>query len=284
MADLSLALADAVRLRPPLGITCAGKTDGGGAQVQAQMSARLFALATGVPYLHTPMATVAHGTADDDWAAMWEQAFRVGLGQARVPEGARVVTAEEYLAGACDQQVVVGAPHFHGLADSDPDAYLPLIPELRDAVTFPLTREGGRPVLALHVRRGDVTPAARRRWTETHTLARSVECVRLARPDVEVHLVSQGRPEEFDGVEADVLHLDIDPIESISILSSADYLLTAKSSFSYVAGLLSGGTVLYEPFWHKPLSRWIVREDDGSLVLPPLARTARGLRRILRRR
>ena len=44
---------------------------------------------------------------------------------------------------------------------------------------------------------------------------------------------------------------------------SAGTLVTSRSSFSYVAALLSEGRVYYFPFWHLPSPRWICVEELG---------------------
>ena len=47
-----------------------------------------------------------------------------------------------------------------------------------------------------------------------------------------------------------------DVFEVLSCMIRAENLFMAKSSLSYVAGLLSMGTVHYEPFWHPKLKDW----------------------------
>jgi hypothetical protein len=51
----------------------------------------------------------------------------------------------------------------------------------------------------------------------------------------------------------------------IERLATADILITSKSSFSYLAGILNvRGKVLYHPFWHYPLPDWIVTDPKGN--------------------
>lgn len=72
------------------------------------------------------------------------------------------------------------------------------------------------------------------------------------------HIYSQGKDENFkDFIANDIkLHLN-EPIENTFYdLTVADILVTSKSSFSYVAGLLSKGAVYYAPFWHPKLPGW----------------------------
>jgi len=49
-----------------------------------------------------------------------------------------------------------------------------------------------------------------------------------------------------------------DPIVTIAQMASIDILIIGRSSLSYVAGILSKGSVIYPTnFWHKPLKNWI---------------------------
>lgn len=49
------------------------------------------------------------------------------------------------------------------------------------------------------------------------------------------------------------------PIQAIKEMSRAEILIMARSSLSYVGGLLNDHGVIYfnEKFWHKPLNNWI---------------------------
>lgn len=72
------------------------------------------------------------------------------------------------------------------------------------------------------------------------------------------HLYSQGKYNEFENFKQEdiVLHLN-EPLEQTFYdLTTADILVTSKSSFSYVAALLSDNEVYYMPFWHPKLNRW----------------------------
>ena len=49
-----------------------------------------------------------------------------------------------------------------------------------------------------------------------------------------------------------------DPLDTIRDMASADYLIMARSSLSYIGGILNrNGTVYAAPdFWHKSLPSW----------------------------
>ena len=80
-----------------------------------------------------------------------------------------------------------------------------------------------------------------------------------------ISVYSQGEAGEFAGLKdlgAD-LFLDVDAVWTMQQLIEADILIMSKSSFSYVAALISDGIKLYEPFWHAPLPDWIQLKPDG---------------------
>ncbi len=79
-----------------------------------------------------------------------------------------------------------------------------------------------------------------------------------------IHIYSQGDEEEFkktfNGPDI-VFHINESIEETFAGMVLADALVTATSSFSYVAGLLSEGTVYYfdhgSSYRHRPLPNWI---------------------------
>lgn len=74
------------------------------------------------------------------------------------------------------------------------------------------------------------------------------------------HLYSQGADENFTKFKARdiVLHINESVEDSFTSMVFADILVTAPSSFSYTAGILSDGIIYYIPFWHPPLPHWKV--------------------------
>jgi len=58
-----------------------------------------------------------------------------------------------------------------------------------------------------------------------------------------------------------VMHLNQSVEDTFNGLVFADSLVTSASSFSYVAAMLTRGTVFYKKFWHKPSTRWFVGDD-----------------------
>jgi hypothetical protein len=57
-----------------------------------------------------------------------------------------------------------------------------------------------------------------------------------------------------------------DPIETLRAMATADALILSRSSYSYVAAILSvNGIVVYHPFWHKPLKDWVISDEHGRV-------------------
>jgi hypothetical protein len=73
------------------------------------------------------------------------------------------------------------------------------------------------------------------------------------------HIYSQGNKENFKAFQGeDVrMHLNETVEDSFAAMVFADVLVTAASSLSYTAGILSDGVIYYVPFWHSPLPHWI---------------------------
>ena len=72
------------------------------------------------------------------------------------------------------------------------------------------------------------------------------------------HIYSQGGISNFQEFISEdiVLHLNEKVLDTFTDLIFADILVTCRSSFSYVAALLSNNEVYYLPFWHPPLNHW----------------------------
>jgi hypothetical protein len=78
------------------------------------------------------------------------------------------------------------------------------------------------------------------------------------------HIYSQGEQEVFEAFRAEdtIFHLNEDLLQTFNGMIFADVLATTTSSISYVAALLSKGIIYHQPFWHKPLSKWIIVEKE----------------------
>jgi len=72
------------------------------------------------------------------------------------------------------------------------------------------------------------------------------------------------RIQDFDAIPNLVRYINGDPIETLARMATADGLIISRSSYSYVAAILNAtGIVVYHPFWHSPLSDWLVSNESG---------------------
>ena len=123
--------------------------------------------------------------------------------------------------------------------------------------------------VAVHLRRGDVTPVHRPRFTANaavlETTRRVTALLEKHGQEHAVSLHSEGVPGDFAefGDSGVALFVNGDAIWTMRQLIEADVLIMSKSSFSYAAALISDGLKLYEPFWHSPLTGWITRNQKG---------------------
>jgi len=81
--------------------------------------------------------------------------------------------------------------------------------------------------------------------------------------NIKFHIYSQGKIEDYQEIvnltQYNIeFHLNEFVLDTFNAMVFADVLSTTVSSFSYVAGLLSNGIIYYTPFWHRPLSNWII--------------------------
>lgn len=257
------------------GITCAGKTDGGGAQVIAVMSTLAYAQATGVPYFHTPFSDIRFSDGEDDWHGRWERFFNLGAGENPIPNGANVMNASQYLDAGRPSGTIVRVPYCHNFIHDDgtADAYTS---EIRKS--FRKKYAGGtpkkrysRPFIALHVRRGDVSQDQHSgRYTSDSSVVMAMNRFKETTGlDLPIEVFSQGDETTFaylkdHGVTR--FHLDVDVFESIHRMVSARGLIMGRSSFSYVAALLGKSEVAMDVWYHRPLSDWYVANGGDTLI------------------
>ena len=123
--------------------------------------------------------------------------------------------------------------------------------------------------ISVHIRRGDalIDKHSYRLTSNQYILQNLVKLSNLLSKNgygYSINVFSQGDHSEFEYLsmlENVRLFLDEDLFMTFDSLVASDILITSKSSFSYVAALLSNNIILYEPFWHPPLKSWLSLND-----------------------
>ena len=265
----ALTLARLLRaggLGPDVAVTAGGRRDGVGSQAMTAVAAMVFARTVGCRFLHSPLRTVSHAIGDKGaWARRWEEFLNLGDGERPVPPDAMLVDVQRILAESQSfraKPIVIHAPVFTLPSGTDMAAeltrhYASLRPALQERYRqagkagMPLHRKpGGGMMVAVHVRRGDVTRRQIGRYVSDDAVLEKIRRLRRAADDLrqplDLHVYSEGSPEMFGEFAAAgcQLHLSVDPFETFHNLVSADVLVMAPSSFSRLAALLSAGIVI----------------------------------------
>src|ERR1017187_8840425 len=87
------------------------------------------------------------------------------------------------------------------------------------------------------------------------------------------------RIEDFDVIPNLRKCINLDPIESLKGMATADALIISRSSFSYLAALFSKGIVIYYPFWHQPLKEWLISDISGNISSEELSKQLKSWKR-----
>jgi len=270
-------------------ITCSGKTDGAGAQIQAVLSTMLFADELDIKYVHTPFKKISYPfyfkeighniDNDKSFEGKWEFFTNLGFNELAVgqmkldkldivqvghPREVKKIKNTLYVITDC-----------HKFADRNPNLYFKLLPKFQQkyaesAEKPDLYFDQSKINVAIHIRRGDVTQEDSKRYTSNRFVLSITKGISSTLKDLGeepvFHIYSQGDEEKFVSLVEDgtVFHLNECPFTTFHHMVSADVLVMAKSSFSCSAALFSNGIKIYLPFWHKPLKDWIIVKKNSS--------------------
>ena len=133
---------------------------------------------------------------------------------------------------------------------------------LKTQVKYPAKKDD-RFTIAVHIRRGDVTPCR----LENHGFERYLSnkhflmvIEKYYQPGARVVIFSQEESyeswDEFKNKGYE-LQLDGEITDAWKTIVSADLVILSRSSFSFIPAMVAKGKVIYTPYWHKPLRRWV---------------------------
>jgi hypothetical protein len=254
------------------------KLDGGGSQVHQTLAVRAFCRALDIPYAHRAFSAMEHARGPDE-VERWEQLFGLGQDSPRADDlPMPLVSLPRFVRNPWlwRRPCVLTGVEVHPFIAANPGAYDSVrVDARRNYRGVPPPREDdGTLAVAVHVRRGDAVGKANR-FTPDAVVVRWIAAVQEAASrlgwSTTVTVFSQGAAGMFSAyVDTGArLSLDGDPLDAINRMVHADVLIMARSSFSYVAGLLNThGVVLCEPHKHPPMRDWEVvvgAPDPGVL-------------------
>jgi hypothetical protein len=235
---------------------------GAGAQALMKMGAIALARSKGLTYIHAPFSLIHHADRPmHRYAADWETHFNLGAGEVIRDEAPRGMLQFDF------SSVILS---LFGIDDMFIEIHRSTPEFRRKYYSNKSIRKNALPTVCVHVRRGDVTPGIPEMWTEISTLAVTLSIIRavLDAKDIayRICILSQGERHDFSELEGPKTEffLNADPIWTMQEAIAADILVMAKSTFSYVAALLSDGVKIYEPFAPTPPDSWLVRDSSGE--------------------
>jgi len=221
-------------------------------------------------FIPQPLWNIAHSEGDTaEWDAKWNRFFNLPPEPKLNPTSRPTGKIHKLLPLQAGQ--TYRANKAHEIVDLFPEAYKQVMPGFRQA--YDAAPENKKSLfetdgfkLAIHLRRGDVSAMPDRCSSLDLAKIRIQTLQQTLKPQhsqIEILVISQGDPEEFTSLRSlgVRLALNANVFHSFHTMVTADALLTARSSFSYAAALLSKNHIVYEPFWHPPLPNWTIQSE-----------------------
>lgn len=262
-------------------ITCAGKKDGAGAQALAIMSTLAYARSSGLSYVHTPFAAIAHNDHDDpQWVQKWERFFSLGDGEPTDQSGLSPLPIKRVDEISTDAQAdcLYVVKQVLSYTDANPETFHAIRPLLRER--YRGVEDGAQATdddadvvrVAAHIRRGDVSDEGKNAFRFTGNervgavLDNVVAAINALGKRAFITIYSEGDEADFADITQPGMQFELggDVFVTYDQLVRADVLLMAKSAFSYTAALLGGGACLYEPYARAPMPDWLRLDDDAD--------------------
>lgn len=261
-------------------ITNLHRSDGVGAQLLHTLTVQAFCYAFGIPYAHTPLTKVSEKRRkfSREQCALWEARMKVGEGYPKVRElGLPVVRIGEYIKSPSLYAKPCVLSHVNGrvFLKKNPGAFNAAAQRLRAKHAVLIGNESRKLQVAIHVRRGDINPKIHPgRYTNNATIITTIKKIssvaQKCNRNMQITVFSQGKEEDFSDFKSEgvALKLDGDPLADFIEMQSADILVTAKSSFSYLAGLLNThGIVICERWWYPLFPDWVLADAPEPVLL-----------------
>lgn len=248
-------------------ITCL-RNDGAGAQVQGRYSVRTLATLLGYKYLESPISGQLQENEylnDPGKIAKWNQIlapFDSSDGDSVKVNGPWDF-CKKILLNRGDSAAIFELAHGHFLTDYFPESLTMHQEDFRDRVERAISKWGLKGTnntepIVMHLRRGLMNESDTFRFTSNDEVFRHIDILRERYPSKRVRIYSYQEDKTLAASLPDWVTMDSNPDEFVVFAHccKAEVFLMAKSSFSYIAAIANPNTVLYQEFWHPPLSNW----------------------------
>lgn len=139
---------------------------------------------------------------------------------------------------------------------------------LKSVTVYPTKTEQDKFTIVVHIARGKTSPCrSQYKGFDPYLPNQHYQMLidKYMKPNARVIVYSQR--DSFEGFDefrdkGYELHIE-EPIGDVwKNILLADVVIMSRSSFSYAPAIVSKGTVVYTPFWHKPLRGWDVVGKD----------------------
>lgn len=256
----------------PNAVIACDRNDGGGAQIHGKISVLAFCHHFNFAYLQSKIKD-AHFSDGQDWDLQWNDLFglnncaEVDVGQIRVIQTWTTLDLRRAIlsiVATCRflQPVLFRMESAHLITDTHPG----MINEVRKDIRrdFGPVKYLGDEEIVIHLRQGDDL-TAKLRYESDSVLYSRLRVLHEIYPERRIRVYTNVN---FDLDEDFLRFVAVDsqssPFQAISHMAAAEVLIIAKSSMSYVAGLLSEGVVYAPDFWHPLMPDWINVTELGN--------------------
>ena len=254
----------ASKTMPNVFITC-DRHDGGGAQLHGRISVFAFCKKFGFSYVHTKIRN-AHFSDGEDWDRKWNALFKFKDFKSDEVRQSRIIKTATTADLRREILKLISSLHFlepvlfqmesaHLVTNDHPRIMDDIREEIRNC--FQSTPYPGNEKIVIHLRRGDDITADQR-FESNQTLNARLKRLCELFPEHKIRIYTNAPlvlQKEFSSFAT--VDFDTSPFQAISHMVDAEVLIIAKSSMSYIAGLVSHQKVYAPDFWHPLMPDWL---------------------------
>lgn len=253
--------------------------EGVGAQYQRILCILLLCYMYNVMYIHQKI-TIGHNYNNEiDWNEKWDNTFNLYKLSSTIPEDKEKIIIESFcpnieelannienLKKDNNKHYIIKITNSTIIGDYFIDYFNKILPNIRNLYQYngKFIYNKNYTNIAIHIRvhnkcdteHPDSTKEFGNRYTLNFNNYNNL-IIKLKKKykNPLIHIFTQDS-NEFDDLKDVIFYKDTDVFFTLHHLIKADVLVTAKSSFSYLAALYNENEVIYINFWHNQLNNW----------------------------